>query len=161
MTHRRWAAVAAVALLSVAGCGSDDEAGDAVATTTTAPAGIVREALGETAPANAPGQVLYLQRVTIPPGERLAEHFHQGTQLATVTSGVLTYNLVSGTVAITRAGGKKTSATGPSTVALRAGDSIVEPRDVVHYGANRSEESVVIELAALLETGAPMATPTG
>src|SRR5882724_10366122 len=54
--------------------------------------GITRTPLGEASPVNAPGQELYLQRVTIGPGAKLVEHFHQGTQVARVLSGVLTYN---------------------------------------------------------------------
>jgi quercetin dioxygenase-like cupin family protein len=142
---------------ALAGCGDDD--GDAAAGAEVTE--VTRTELAEAAPEGAPGQVLYLQEVTIPPGEQLAEHFHQGTQLATVRSGTLTYNLVRGTVDITRAGGEQEEATGPSTVELEAGDSIVERETVVHFGANDGDEPVVITLAALLESGAPMATPTG
>ncbi|MDP1805779.1 MAG: hypothetical protein Q8K72_11470, partial [Acidimicrobiales bacterium] len=62
-----------------------------------APAGVTRVRLGQASPANAPGQTMYLERVTIAPGARLTEHFHQGTQVARVVSGVLTYNIISGT----------------------------------------------------------------
>ena len=157
MGARTRLAVAALAVLAVApSCGSDDD--DAAAA--PAPSEITRTAFGQAAPANAPGQVLYLQEVTIPPGERLAQHHHEGTQVATVRSGELTYDLVVGTVTITRRGGEEERATGPTVVRLRRGDTVVETEDVVHFGSNRSRRPVVITLAALLEAGAPMATPT-
>ncbi|MBV9412947.1 MAG: cupin domain-containing protein [Acidimicrobiia bacterium] len=123
--------------------------------------GVTRAPFGEAAPANAPGQRLYLQQVTIAPHAKLAEHFHQGTQLARVMSGTLTYNIVSGTAAVTRADGKAEDATGPTTVFLQPGDSLVETASLIHYGANDTDAPVVIELAALLEQGAPLATPVG
>ena len=49
--------------------------------------GITRTDLGSALPANAPGQELYLQRVTIAPGAKLPEHFHQGTQVAHIIAG--------------------------------------------------------------------------
>src|SRR5262249_22611082 len=107
------------------------------------------------------GQTLYLQRVEIAPGAKLAEHFHQGTQVARVMSGVLTYNVVSGSVSVTRAKGTTATVTGPRVVELRAGDSLVETQDLVHYGSNRTRRPVVLELAALLQTGAPLSTPAG
>jgi quercetin dioxygenase-like cupin family protein len=128
---------------------------------TTSANGITRTALGETDPANSPGQELYLQRVTIAPGAKLATHFHQGTQVATIVSGVLTYEVVSGTATVTRAGGRTTAVTGPRTVLLRRGDGVVEREGMVHQGSNAGKRPVVIELAALLQQGAPLATPLG
>jgi quercetin dioxygenase-like cupin family protein len=123
--------------------------------------GVTREPLGQTTPQNAPGQTLYFQRVTIAPGAKLAQHFHQGTQLARVLSGVLTYNIASGTATVVRASGASQQYTGPTTVKLRPGDSLVETQGLVHHGANNGKRPVVIELAALLQTGAPLATPVG
>src|SRR5204863_9823399 len=101
----------------------------------------------------------YLQQVTIAPHAKLAEHFHQGTQVARVISGVLTYNIVSGTAVVTRANGKAEDVPGPNKVLLRPGDALVETRALIHFGANDTDKPVVIELAALLEQGAPLATP--
>jgi quercetin dioxygenase-like cupin family protein len=105
--------------------------------------------------------VLYLQRVTIAPGAKLVQHFHQGTQVAHIVSGVLTYNIASGSVTVTRANGKLATFRGPMTIRLRSGDSLVETQGLVHHGENGTKKPVVIELAALLETGAPLATPVG
>jgi hypothetical protein len=123
--------------------------------------GVTRTPFGEAAPANAPGQKLYLQQVTIAPHAKLPEHFHQGTQVARVISGTLTYNIVSGTAAVTRANGAAESVDGPNNVLLQPGDSLVETASLVHYGANDTNTPVVIELAALLEQGAPLATSVG
>jgi hypothetical protein len=133
----------------------------AVTATTVQGNGVIRTPLGEATPANAPGQTMYLQQVTIGPHAKLAEHYHQGTQVAHVISGTLTYNIVSGTVAVTRAGGRTEDVSGPNTVLLQPGDSLVETTRLVHFGANDTDKPVVIELAALLEQGAPLATPVG
>ena len=145
-------AVAAVA----AGAGSIGSA-----TAAAKPEPIRRTIWAQGDPENAPGQTLYLQRVVIDPGAKLPEHFHEGTQIATVRSGVLTYNVVSGTALVTRADGSKESAVGPALVKLRKGDALTEPESMVHYGANRGRVPVVIEIAALLGTGAPLSTPVG
>jgi hypothetical protein len=47
------------------------------------------------------------------------------------------------------------------TIELRAGDWLVETEDLVHYRANRGNETVVVTLAALIAQGAPLATPVG
>ena len=41
---------------------------------------------------------------------------------------------------------------------MRKGDTIVENESLVHYGANKGKQRVVIELAALLHDGAPLST---
>ncbi len=123
--------------------------------------GITRTDLGSALPANSPGQELYLQRVTIAPGAKLPEHFHQGTQVAHIISGVLTYDVASGTVTVTRAGGKTETATAPATVELRRGDGLVETQGLVHHGSNAGKRPVVIEIASLLQEDAPLSTPVG
>lgn len=142
--------------VATAACTSD---GDATAQSSSAASAepVVRERLGATNPGNAPGQELFLEQVTIAPGARLATHFHEGTQVAHVVSGELTYNIVRGSATVLRADGEE-QATGPTVVILKAGDGVVETPDVVHYGANDGDVPVVIVLAALLADGAPMAT---
>ena len=155
--------VLAVVLLLSRDDGEDDDGGRGApaAAARVQGSGVIRTPLGEATPANAPGQTMYLQQVTITPHAKLPEHFHQGTQVARVISGVLTYNIVSGTAAVTRAGGKTEDVSGPNTVLLRPGDALVETSSLVHFGANDTDKPVVIELAALLEQGAPLATPVG
>ncbi|HEX5586533.1 MAG TPA: cupin domain-containing protein [Acidimicrobiia bacterium] len=122
---------------------------------------IRRTIWGQAEPQNAPGQTMYLQQVVIDPGAKLPEHFHEGTQLSTIRAGVLTYQVVSGSVAVTRADGTTETVTGPGMVKLRKGDSIVEPESLVHFGANNGTSPVVIEIVALLHDGAPLSTAVG
>jgi quercetin dioxygenase-like cupin family protein len=167
-TSRRFRRVLVVLATTVVGFGAlatGATAADSPTTTTAASTttknGITRAALGQASSANAPGQVLYLQRVTIAPGAKLAEHFHQGTQVARVVSGVLTYDIASGTATVTHVNGTSETFTGPATIKLRPGESLVETQGLVHHGSNAGKKPVVIELAALLQQGAPLATPVG
>ncbi len=154
-------AVIVVLLGASSGHGDTDRKAGATTQKTAQGTGVARQPYGQAMPANAPGQTLYFQKVTIGPHARLAEHFHQGTQLARVVSGTLTYNIVSGTVSVTRANGKTDDVAGPNTVLLHAGDALIETASLVHYGANDTAKPVVIELTALLENGAPLATTVG
>ena len=133
--------------------------GSTSTTTSSGTTGIIRADLGSTAPANAPGQELYLQRVTIAPGAKLPEHFHQGTQIARILGGVLTYDIASGSAVVTRADGKTETVDAPATVTLEKGDGLVETQGLVHHGSNRGKKPVVIEIASLLAAGAPLSTP--
>ncbi|HEY8218157.1 MAG TPA: cupin domain-containing protein [Acidimicrobiia bacterium] len=148
--------VVLVVALAVAGLVTVISAG---ASQTTTQNGITRTILAQTAPDNAPRQELYLEEVKIAPKAKLGTHYHDGTQIAHVTSGVLTYNIVSGTASVTRADGSAEEATGPTTIRLRPGDSVAETKAVVHYGANKGTKPVVILIAALLAEDAPLATP--
>ena len=114
-----------------------------------------------TEPANAPGQSMTLQEIEIDPGAKLPEHFHEGTQLATIKAGVLTYEVVSGTVTVIRKDGSTETLSAPTTLELRVGDSLVENEALVHFGANDGKKKVVLDVAALLHDGAPLATTIG
>lgn len=132
------------------------------ATSTTAANEPVRRTVwGQASPENAPGQVLYLQQVVVDPGAELAEHYHEGTQLATIRAGVLTYHVQTGQLLVTRRDGTTETIDAPATVKLRRGDTIVEAESLAHFAANQGKRKVVIELAALLHEGAPLATPVG
>ncbi len=141
-----------VALLLITACGDDDADVEP-----DQPA--VREALGQTNPSNAPGQTLYLERVTVSPQSELPTHYHEGTQVAYIQSGVLTYVIVSGTAEVVRANGTEETFGGPITIQLHEGDHIVETQDLIHHGANETDDPVVILLAVLLREGAPLSTP--
>ena len=151
----------AVVVVSVLGTGALAAAAASGGAATGAKEPVRRTIWGETKPLNAPGQDMTLQQVVIEPGAQLPEHFHEGTQLANIRSGVLTYHAVSGSVAVTRADGSNETVTGPGTVKLRRGDWIVEPESLVHYGENQGSKPVVLELVALLHDGAPLSTATG
>lgn len=123
--------------------------------------GITREVLASVAPPNAPGTALYLTRVRIAPGSPLPEHFHDGTQLARVIEGTLTYEVVSGVAAVDRADGTRDSYTGPKTLKLRPGDVVTEYPGMVHRGRNATKTPVVTETTALIEATAGLSTPVG
>jgi hypothetical protein len=122
---------------------------------------IRRIVYGTTQPQNAPGQTMNLQQVEIDPGAKLPEHFHAGTQIATIKEGVLTYEVVSGSVAVLHKDGTPETVSAPKTLKLRVGETIIENEALVHYGANDGKKTVVIEVAALLHDGEPLATPVG
>jgi quercetin dioxygenase-like cupin family protein len=145
-----------LAIALAAGCGDDDDADGSADASSTTP--VVRQVLGETQPPNAPGQQLYLQRVTIEPGAALPPHFHDGTQVAYIESGTLTYSIETGTLQVTRADGSHETIAAPAETKLAPGDWIVEPRDLVHFGGNDGDERVVIVLTALLAEDADLST---
>jgi quercetin dioxygenase-like cupin family protein len=153
---RAWWRVALVALVAIVVVGIAVAAYAAKAKEPTR-----RTVYATTEPQNAPGQTMNLQQVEIDPGAKLPEHFHAGTQIATIKEGVLTYQVVSGSVLVVRSDGSTETLSAPNTVKLRVGDSIVENEGLVHYGENAGQKLVVIEVAALLHTGEPLATPVG
>ncbi|HEX6116114.1 MAG TPA: hypothetical protein VFY99_03370 [Solirubrobacterales bacterium] len=124
-----------------------------------------REALAATdKPEGAKGRTLGLSRVKVPAGAELALHHHEGTQIAHVDRGTLTYTVVEGTVEV-----RKGPADGDielvrkikagETGKIKAGQWIVEQRTDHHMAANRGDKKVVIYLSTLLENGAPPSTP--
>jgi quercetin dioxygenase-like cupin family protein len=123
--------------------------------------GVTRVILGVAEPANAPGQTLLLQDIRIVPGAKLAQHYHQGTQLARVTKGTLTYSLDEGNAIVTKKGGSPETVTAPKTISLQPGDVLVENAGLLHHAENKGKTAVVLNLTALLQTGAPLATPAG
>jgi quercetin dioxygenase-like cupin family protein len=154
------AVVAALAAVPLVACGSarpTARAGaemDPVTTTTTAIAAtaepVVKDVLAEdTTPPGAPGYTLTLMRYTIAPGAQLAPHVHPGVQMAAIDRGTLRYTVVSGTAQVRRGGGPATAVTGPTQITLDQGDSVVEPFDMVHFGANDTDQPVVITATLL------------
>ncbi len=154
-------AFVAVVFLAVVATGAVAAAQTTTTTAASSNTGITRTDLGSALPANSPGQQLYLQRVTIAPGAKLPQHFHQGTQVAHIISGVLTYDIASGAAGVTRADGKTETVSAPATIKLRRGDGLVETQGLVHHGSNAGKRPVVIEIASLLQEGAPLSTAVG
>jgi mannose-6-phosphate isomerase-like protein (cupin superfamily) len=124
-----------------------------------------RESLAATnKPEGAKGKTLGLSRVTVPPGAELALHHHEGTQIAHIDKGTLSYTVVEGSVEVRKGAADedpklvrkiKAGQTGP----IKAGQWIVEQRSDHHMAANRGERKIVIYLATLLDKGAPPSTP--
>jgi quercetin dioxygenase-like cupin family protein len=125
----------------------------------------IRNALAETDQVEgAPHRTMVLSRVLVEPGAKLALHHHQGTQVARIQSGVLTYTVKRGAVVVRRGESDQE----PETVrSIKAGQTgrigkgqwIVEQPSDIHQAANNGSTAVVIYLATLLETGAPASTP--
>lgn len=123
--------------------------------------GVTRTVLASVAPPNGPGTSLYLTRVRIAPRTPLPEHFHDGTQVARVDRGVLTYEIVVGGAVVHRADGTQKSYTAPKIVTLRPGDVVNELPGMVHRARNASEKAVIITTAALIKSTAGLSTPIG
>jgi quercetin dioxygenase-like cupin family protein len=111
----------------------------------------------------AKGKTLGLSRVTIPPGGTIALHHHEGTQVAYIQSGVLTYTVKSGSVTVMSGPADNPTLvrkiSGGQTGRIRAGQWIVEQPSTVHQAANNGSTKIVIYLSTLLRTGAPPSTP--
>ncbi|MGH2550849.1 MAG: cupin domain-containing protein, partial [Thermomicrobiales bacterium] len=115
--------------------------------------------LASTESDEAPGEEFALSRYTIAPGAILPVHTHPGVQVTTIESGTLTYHVVAdGEVVVTRADGTKETFGPGSTIELTAGDALVEPEGMVHYGENLTSEPIVLISASLFEEGAPAST---
>lgn len=115
-------------------------------------------------PRGAPGRTLGLSRVVIPPGGKIPLHHHEGTQVAYIQSGVLTYHVKAGSVTVRRGNADehprvvhriKAGHTGQ----IHPGEWIVEQPSTHHAAANHGKQKIVIYLGTLLRTGAPPSTP--
>jgi quercetin dioxygenase-like cupin family protein len=111
----------------------------------------------------AKGKTLGLSRVTIPAGGTIALHHHQGTQVAYIQSGVLTYTVKSGSVTVMSGPADDPAVvrkiSGGQTGKIHAGQWIVEQPSTIHQAANHGGTKIVIYLSTLLRTGAPASTP--
>lgn len=101
--------------------------------------------------------------MTIRSGGTVALHHHEGTQIAFIKSGDLTYTVKSGSVSVMD--GPPGSATvvrkikAGQTGKIAARQWIVEQPGTVHRAANNGTTKIVIFLATLLKSGAPPSTP--
>jgi quercetin dioxygenase-like cupin family protein len=127
-------------------------------------AAAVREPLAQsTKVKGAKGKTLGLSRVTIPAGGTIALHHHEGTQVAYIQSGVLTYTVKSGSVTVMSGPADNPAVvrkiSGGQTGKIRAGQWIVEQPSTIHQAANNGTAKIVIYLSTLLRSGAPPSTP--
>ena len=147
---------------ALAGCGSSGST--AASATTGAPTSTVlvrSDVLVDLVdPPGADGRTLSLVRYTIAPGAKLVPHVHPGVQMARIESGALTYTIVSGTALVRRAGTvTNVPVTGPTTITLRPGDSVVETDGMVHFGENHTSKVLVIIATLLTKDGHKLAEP--
>jgi quercetin dioxygenase-like cupin family protein len=127
---------------------------------------VVRTGLAQsTKVKGAAGRTLGLSRVTIPVNGTIALHHHQGTQVAYIQSGVLTYKVKSGSVTVFTGPADHPTVVrkinGGQTGRINPGEWIVEQPSTIHQAANDGKTKIVIYLATLLKTGAPPSTPNG
>jgi quercetin dioxygenase-like cupin family protein len=127
---------------------------------------VVRAGLAQsTKVKGASGRTLGLSRVTIPVKGTIALHHHEGTQVAYIQSGVLTYTVKSGGVTVFSGPADNPMVVrkinGGQSGQIRAGQWIVEQPSTVHRAANNGKTKIVIYLATLLKKGAPASTPNG
>jgi quercetin dioxygenase-like cupin family protein len=108
-------------------------------------------------------RTLGLSRVTIPVGGTIALHHHEGTQVAYIQAGELTYTVKSGGVTVYSGPADHPTVvrkiTSGQTGKIAAGDWIVEQPSTIHRAANKGKAKIVIYLATLLKKGAPPSTP--
>lgn len=140
------AALCALVLLALAGCGGSDS-NTAAAEKSVEPAVQVEE-LGEGAQTkdlsvdvDGPLQVKY-RKITIPPGLGTGKHCHYGNLIAVVKQGTLTH------YAPIYSGGVHT---------YKQGESIVEGSGYVHEGKNEGDENVVLLVTYITPKGDPPA----
>lgn len=159
---RRTATGALVVALAAAGAG-----GYALANGETAEEPVVRDALAQSKhPRGAKGRWLALSRVVVKPGAELAPHRHQGTQVAFIQRGTLTYSVIKGRVKVRKGAYDERprlvrEIKAGQTGRIRAGQWIVEQPFDHHFAANKGDERVVILIATLLKRGAPPSQPVG
>jgi quercetin dioxygenase-like cupin family protein len=118
----------------------------------------VRTVLASGAPSfAAPGYEMDLARYTIPPHAKLAPHHHPGMQLAYIESGTLTYTVIEGTVTVHAIDGS-TRTIGPGqTGQIRTGEWLTETPEIVHFGANETDQPISILASSLFVQGDPPA----
>jgi quercetin dioxygenase-like cupin family protein len=125
----------------------------------------IRVALAQTDDVRgAPGRTMVLSRVLVEPGAALSLHRHQGTQIAHIQSGTLTYTVEQGSVVVHRGesdqGAQVVRTIEPGqTGRIAKGQWIVEQPSDVHRATNEGSTPVVIHIATLLKKGAPPSTP--
>jgi quercetin dioxygenase-like cupin family protein len=172
MTLRRFLPLICASLVLLGACGSDTDSTDQAESATTtvsltdtaAPTAsdgepVVRETLGELIdPPGAEGRTLTLVRYTIAAGTQLPAHIHPGVQMAAIESGTLTYTIIEGTAQVRRGAEQiDEDVEGPTTIELGPGDAVIELADMVHFGANDTDEPIVIVATLLTESGEDLA----
>lgn len=105
-------------------------------------------------PIGAPGRALNLARVVIQPGAKIPLHYHQGTQLGYIQSGVLTYHVQSGQAKLMSGAGDAPKLVrlikAGQTVNVKPGQWLIEQPSDHHRAANNGNKPVVILLSNLL-----------
>src|SRR5699024_9043566 len=110
------------------------------ATPGAAPPAVERTVFDEGQPDAASGQTLQLMKYDIPTNISLPFLTLPVMQVSIVESGTLHYTVIDGQVSYTRADGETGMLTSGEETDFGSGDRLVEPRGVVHFGENRTDE---------------------
>jgi quercetin dioxygenase-like cupin family protein len=115
---------------------------------------VTTEVLGQNLPTAAPGQSLWLLRVTFAPGAAAGAHTHPGATVYYIDSGTLVFTLQEGSATVTRAtDGDATPAAEAvahgAEVVLNAGDWVAYAGDAVQLERNDGAEPAVILISNL------------
>lgn len=135
--------------------GANRVLGNAQHPATPAPGtGVTTEVLGQSLPSAAPGQALWLLRVTFAPGAAAAPHTHPGTTIYHLDSGTLTFALVDGSATLHRATGTEATPAPEEIgldeeIVLNPGDWISYEGDAVQIERNDGAEPAVILITNL------------
>lgn len=127
--------------------------------------GVAVEVFGGAPSDRAPGQTVYLVRVTFHPGAEIFPHSHPGTTLISVESGTFGWTLLEGTAYVVRgaaAGAMEPTeeVTAPGTeVILAQGDAIYYEDDVIHSARNAGDDPAVVLVSLVLTSGEPLLMP--
>jgi quercetin dioxygenase-like cupin family protein len=117
--------------------------------------------LGKGLPANAPGNYLELDRVTIAPGASIPTHVHPGAYVLYVESGDFGFTVIKGTAQLTKAGATTPQDVQPGVETVgHAGDAFFENGGVVHTARNAGTTPVVLLTAGLLANDQPSLQPS-
>ena len=142
---------AAITVLAMTGAPSTTANGGSTGTDQ-----VVRHVLTSSHPLAAPGETFELVEYIIPAGAVLPVHRHPGVQMATVSTGSLTYHVVShGSVTVNRANGDQETVGPGRAVTFHRGDSWVEPVGMVHFAENHTDEPVILMSSSLLDDHHP------
>jgi quercetin dioxygenase-like cupin family protein len=166
--RRRATASALVAILSVAlvlGVLAFT-AGAHEAGTPATGSGVTTEVLGSASPAQAPGQSLFLLRVTFAPGSGVVAHTHPGATIYSVVSGTLEFMLQSGAAQVVHGAATTEAMPIGEAFTLTAGDTVVYDGTAVQTERNTSDAPAVVIVSNLRGSDEPArrfveATPTG
>ncbi|OKH49261.1 cupin [Calothrix sp. HK-06] len=118
---------------------------------------VTRQVLANGYPTQDKKQILELVRYTIAPKAKLPIHYHPGMQIERVEAGTLTYTVVEGEAKVTKGNGTQLNLPKGKTIQLTVGDSLVEPRGMVHYAENQTNSSVILLSASNFDTNQPKA----
>ena len=136
--------------------------------------GVTTEVLGGLEPAQAPGQALYLLRVTFAPGGGVTAHVHPGATIYHLAAGTLQFTLLEGEAWVVRAANGTPAAAETAgeavpvgqEITLTAGDTVSYDGAAVQAERNDGEVPAVVLVANLRGADEPArqfveGTPTG